>query len=346
MKVPSSSLATFLLGCIVSSASAFTPSSSLTSRTPSSLVKTPSFYKRTTTLSSSPTSDAENEIVEPVGFGQPTELPDSLQDAAEIAAQSSATFAKYQGGVGMTRCRVDFDTSVGDETYTTLKSSTEFMQKYVSALCYALIPGAMERRQDEMMRLATAQAQLTAMMQDKEGEVDEEKRQELLDIIAEGGRDPKADNTWKGPVARIYFPDEGSAALARRDWNPKGPPTEALVPPCVEFSSCGGVQMQDITNDKIILFFCPKASEAEFVEQILYKTEAKCGENLALTVFVNPLLVDMGVTGFGMAGRMLRERLIDDLTSIYYLRTLQWGALTRIWPNQFTVWQEDEEEEG
>jgi len=221
------------------------------------------------------------------------------------------------------------------------------MQKYVSALCYALIPGAMEQRQDEMMRLATAQAELNAMMQQEDGEgVEDEKKQELMTIIANGGRDPTKDNTWDGPVARIYFPDEGSAALARRDWNPTGPPNEALVPPCVEFSSCGGVQLADISKDKIILFFCPKASESEFVEDILYKTEASRGEELALSVFVNPLLVDMGVTGFGMAGRMLRERLIDDLTSMYYLRTLQWGALTRIWPNQFTVWQEDEEAEG
>ena len=50
----------------------------------------------------------------------------------------------------------------------------------------------------------------------------------------------------------------------------------------------------------------------------------------------------MGVTGFGMAGRRLRERLLDGLVNIYYLRTLQWGALTRVWPNAFSVWQEDE----
>ena len=69
------------------------------------------------------------------------------------------------------------------------------------------------------------------------------------------------------------------------------------------------------------------------------------GEQLKLTVFVNAILVDMGVTGFGMAGRMLRERLIDPLVPIYYLRTLQWGALTRLWPMEFSVWQEDENDE-
>jgi hypothetical protein len=47
-----------------------------------------------------------------------------------------------------------------------------------------------------------------------------------------------------------------------------------------------------------------------------------------------------------MAGRRLRERLIDKLIPAYYLRTLPWGALTRVWPQLFTVWQEDENAEG
>ena len=51
------------------------------------------------------------------------------------------------------------------------------------------------------------------------------------------------------------------------------------------------------------------------------------------------------MTGFGMAGRRLRERLIDGLVPAYYLRTLPWGALTRVWPQLFTIWQEDENED-
>ena len=299
-------------------------------------------------------------------IGQPTELPDSLDDAAQIAAESSASFAAQSGPAS--RCRVDFDTSIGDETYTTLKSSTEFMQKFVSALCYATVPGLMDMRQKEMMAIASAKAELQALIaangalladneEESEDDEDEEepeegspeaelvaKKKELMEIIATGGRDPSKP-AWTGPKVRVYFPDEGSAALARRDWGLGDlNPEKNLVPPCVEFSSCGGVQMQDISDDMLIFFFCPRASEAESVEEILYKHEAEGADKLLLSVFVNPLLVDMGVTGFGMAGRMLRERLIDPLQPTYYLRTLQWGALTRVWPRQFTVWQEDENE--
>lgn len=294
-------------------------------------------------------------------YGMPTELPDSLDDSAILAAQGCSLYAQDAGSMG--RCRVDFDTSIGDETYTTLKSSTEFMQKFVTALCYEMIPGVQEMRQNEMMALVQAKAELKQVM-DEEGltyedlygddEEDEgvEKKElsprvlELKTLIENGGRKIDPDSTeplWTGPKARIYFPDEGSAALARRDWKPNAAnPEDATVPPCVEFSSCGGVQLQDISQDQLVFFFCPRASEAEFVEEALLKSEEQLGDNLKLTVFVNPLLVDMGVTGFGMAGRMLRERLIDPLVPTYYLRTLAWGALTRLYPSQFTVWQEDE----
>ena len=39
---------------------------------------------------------------------------------------------------------------------------------------------------------------------------------ELLQLIANDGTDPPFQ--WTGQKLRIYFPDEGSAALARRDW--------------------------------------------------------------------------------------------------------------------------------
>lgn len=294
------------------------------------------------------------------GFGTPTELPDSLDDAAQIAGEASAKFASMGGP--LSRCRVDFDTSVGDETYTKLKLSTEFMQKFVTALSYAMIPGLQELRQNEMMALVQARAELTRMMSNPNSDdglsaEDANLRQsELMQIVQNGGRTlpppPTERNQeptpfWKGPKVRIYFPDEGSSALARRDWIcASRNPDEDIIPPCVEFSSCGGVQLEDTSQDVVIIYFCPRASESEFVEATVKKMETELADQLLLTVFVNPVLVDMTITGFGMAGRRLRERLIDPLMPTYYLRTLSWGALTRVWPRQFTVWQEDTDREG
>lgn len=282
--------------------------------------------------------------------GLPTELPDSLADSAEIAARACDNFAQVNAGAA-SRCRVDFDTSVGDETYTTLKSSTEFMQKFVTALVYLQIPSMKEQRQKEMMNVIQARADLNNLFNEENSDDADEKeiekqKEKLMKIISTGGK-VEGDDNKDGPIARIYFPDEGSAALARRDWVQISPETnQPLVPSCVKFSSLGGVQLDDVKNDELIFFFCPRAAESDFVEEVLYSCEdGKC-PNLKLSVFVNPLLVDMGVTGFGMAGRMLRERLIDPLQNTYYLRTLAWGALTRTYPRLYTVWQEDEEAEG
>lgn len=308
-----------------------------------------------------PTTDVTDVTA---GFGTPTDLPDSLDDAARIAGEATAKFASLGGSIA--RCRVDFDTSVGDETFTPLKRSTEFMQKFVTALSYSMIPGMQEMRQSEMMALVQARAELTQMMANPgaggaadapplDAEASNLRRGELMRIVQNGGRVPppppaKGDDPapiWTGPKMRIYFPDEGSSALAQRDWNVGAlNPAEEIIPPCVEFSSCGGVQQEDTSQDVVIIYFCPRASEAEFVEATVRKMEAELGDQLMLTVFVNPVLVDMTITGFGMAGRMLRERLIDPLMPTYYLRTLSWGALTRVWPRQFTVWQEDTEREG
>ena len=149
-----------------------------------------------------------------------------------------------------------------------------------------------------LVAIATAKAELQSLIaangalladEEESGGADEEegpeegspeaelmaKKKELMQIIATGGRDPSKP-AWTGPKVRVYFPDEGNAALARRDWGLGDPnPDKALVPPCVEFSSCGGVQMQDISDDMLVFFFCPRASEAESVEEILYKHEAE-----------------------------------------------------------------------
>lgn len=287
---------------------------------------------------------------------QATDLPDSLVDAAERAANSCAKFAQF--APQQARCRVDFDTTAGDETYPLLKTSTEFMQNFVSFLSYKVVPGLQQEKMNEMQRVAEARVSLQRMLQqeqspDYDGEIDPEEKQHYINILQSNGKirsgDDESESEYTGPIVRVYFPDEGNAALARRDWLAGG---GVDLPSCVRFGACGGIRSVygDLSKDVLVFFFCPKASESDMVEEILLKTEtAHANSNSTiplLTVFVNPQLVDMGVTGFGMAGRMLRERLLDPLEGCYYLRTLAWGALTRTWPNAYSLWEEDTEAEG
>lgn len=296
---------------------------------------------------------------------KPTELPDSLVDAAERAANSCAAFAEF--APQQARCRVDFDTTAGDETFPLLKVSTEFMQNFVGFLSYKLLPELQKERMEEVRRVAESRVALQRILEleqqqsssspsEEDGDADtnavdavdpDEKRYHISVLQSNGriGAPNNDDGEYDGPIVRVYFPDEGNAALARRDWT-SGNGID--LPSCVRFGACGGIRSVngDLSRDALVFFFCPKASESDMVEEILQKTElAHANSNSTsklLTVFVNPQLVDMGVTGFGMAGRMLRERLLDGLEGTYYLRTLAWGALTRSWPNAYSLWEEDE----
>lgn len=46
-------------------------------------------------------------------------------------------------------------------------------------------------------------------------------------------------------------------------------------------------------------------------------------------ILVNPELINMGTTGYGLAGRRIRDEIISTFDTTYYLRTLPWGAVTR-----------------
>jgi hypothetical protein len=291
--------------------------------------------------------------------GQPTELPDSLADAAIRAAEATKYYTDLITSDNTittipVRCRIDFDTTLGDETYTLLKQSTTFVQQYVTALTYALIPAALQQRQIEMMAVVQAKNELQQLRQQESLEPDqqvkkEQREDELIELIANNGRNNSqsvTDRTAVRPVVRIYFPDEGSAALARRDW------TSSILP-CldyIEFRSCNGIQPPSSSSSNIEvvaqIFVCPRASDADAVETILATSENDVvmmtpRQSSLVSIFINPLLVDMGVTGFGYAGRRLRERLLDTLVGVYYLRTLPNGALTRQYPSSYTIWQED-----
>eukprot|EP00536_Pseudo-nitzschia_multiseries_P006596 jgi/Psemu1/324400/estExt_fgenesh1_pg.C_1430010 len=313
---------------------------------------------RASSLASNPAAgSSSSSMADMAEIDKPTELPDSLVDAAERAANSCAEFAKF--APQQARCRVDFDTNAGDETYPLLKTSAEFMQNLVSFLSYKLVPGLRAEKMAEVQRVAEARVELQRILRaeqeegssDADGEqpVDPAEKKRCIEILQNNGRLSADADDYDGPIVRVYFPDEGNAALANRDWTAEN---GVDMPACVRFGACGGVRSvtQDMSKDVLIFFFCPRASESDMVEEILMKTElahqeANTGLPL-LSVFVNPNLVDMGVTGFGMAGRMLRERLLDGLEGCYYLRTLQWGALTRSWPKAYSLWEENENAEG
>jgi hypothetical protein len=130
-----------------------------------------------------------------------------------------------------------------------------------------------------------------------------------------------------GEKLRVYFPDAGSAALARRDWGEK--------PFAIRGISDMNAAMQP--EDELLLFVEPSSVEVQEVERL-------CQDAIDRTVvLLNPRMEDIAIIGIGYAGRQLRERFLNTFESCYYIRPLDGAALFRAYPSPWQVWQQQGE---
>lgn len=130
-----------------------------------------------------------------------------------------------------------------------------------------------------------------------------------------------------GSGLKVFFPDTGAAALARRDWklaefkitdlgNGKTP-LEPKVQP----------------EDEAFLLIEPSSVEVLIVEELCQLAgDRPC-------ILFNPKLEDVSIVGIGYAARQLRDRFISTLEPYYYLRPMDDFALLRAYPDQWQVWQ-------
>ncbi|MEO1070069.1 MAG: DUF1995 family protein, partial [Cyanobacteria bacterium J06638_6] len=90
-----------------------------------------------------------------------------------------------------------------------------------------------------------------------------------------------------GLTFKMYFPDAGAAALARRDW---GNPDFVV-------RGIGELQGQMEPGDQAYLFVEPSSIEVNQVEEMC----AEAGD--AFVIMLNPKLEDVATIGIGYAGR-------------------------------------------
>jgi hypothetical protein len=131
---------------------------------------------------------------------------------------------------------------------------------------------------------------------------------------------------------KVFFPDAGAAALARRDWG--NVPFKLLdvgtgrVP----------VKQQIEPEDEAFLFIAPTSVEVAQVEKLC--TEA--GQRPV--ILLNARLEDVAIVGIGYAARQLRDRFLNNIESCYHLRPLESATLFRCYPSQWQVWRETEDD--
>ncbi|MDF5720761.1 MAG: DUF1995 family protein [Rhizonema sp. PD37] len=130
-----------------------------------------------------------------------------------------------------------------------------------------------------------------------------------------------------GSHIRIFFPDAGAAALAKREWGE--------VPFHITDIGSGktGAKPKIYPEDEIFLFVAPTAIEVIPLEKLC----EEIGDRPI--VMLNPSLEDAGIVGIGYAARQIRERFIKTIESCYYLRPIfEEAAVFRCYPGLWEVW--------
>lgn len=194
---------------------------------------------------------------------QNSQLPDSFQDAVQRAAVLSLKC--FDSGIKY--CRIDFDTTVGDMTYTSLKNSMPLVKELTTILANKL-------------DLVTSISAPTNVDNNTTTPVDIQK--DFYDEI---------NNADGRGTIRLFFPDMGAAVLARRDWKMGTPVAE--VPSCIRTAN---IQNDPIlVHDKVAIILCPLYSETDSVKRVL----DLCVANGTPCIMINPELINMD-QGFGV----------------------------------------------
>lgn len=187
-----------------------------------------------------------------------SELPNTFQDAVTRASKRSLDCI----AAGQMRVRIDFDTTVGDMTYTSLKSTIPMLKDLTAVVAR------------EMDLTMTVDVPTAADSSD-----------------SEAGSEAGAVAEEPLRTLRIFFPDMGAAALARRDW--KMGTDVAEVPPCVRTAN----MQNDVLDptDKVAVVLCPQSSEVDYVRRIM----EMCEVSSVPIIMINPNLVNMD-QGYGV----------------------------------------------
>ncbi|MGL5081709.1 MAG: DUF1995 family protein [Microcoleaceae cyanobacterium] len=136
----------------------------------------------------------------------------------------------------------------------------------------------------------------------------------------------------RGTQLKVFFPDTGAAALARRDWGQTAFRVTDLG------TSASPIETRLEPDDECFLVIAPSPVEVGQVE----KLSQLAGDRPV--ILLNPRLEDIAVVGIGYAARQLRERFIQTIESCYYVKSLESGVLFRCYPSPWEVWQEIEGE--
>eukprot|EP01038_Epipyxis_sp_PR26KG_P013884 gene13884-18618_t len=261
----------------------------------------------------------------PINYASISELPNDFDNAIDIATKR--TIECFESGT--TTCRIDFDTTIGDQTYTSIKNSMPMLKLLVNKLAkymklyYYTQPTIKNQANANVVPVDGSLSVNFSNDEDDLSIVDEIEIQKALAI-------PNA-------TLRLFFPDMGAAVLARNDWKMNSPASQ--VPSSIFTANIQNDRLEK--SDKLAIIVCPLYSEADYVKRVI----DMCDEQNIPTILINPELVNMD-QGYGVRAKNIKKLILSRFVTTYKLKTLSKGALVREWPNDYTLWIEDMTQEG
>jgi hypothetical protein len=135
-----------------------------------------------------------------------------------------------------------------------------------------------------------------------------------------------------GNTLKVFLPDTGAAALAKRNWSWA----------TFKISDLGNSRSPIIDKiqeeDRLFIAIEPSSIEIEQIEKL-----CNAAGDRPVLLFL-PRLEDVAIVGIGYAARQLRDRFINTLQTAYYIKPLTDAAVYRCYPHQWQVWREGEED--
>jgi Domain of unknown function (DUF1995) len=136
----------------------------------------------------------------------------------------------------------------------------------------------------------------------------------------------------RGHTLKVFLPDTGAAALAKRDWEEIDFKIDDLG------SSRSPITDKIQAEDQLFIAIEPSAIEVAQVEKLCIAAGSR-----PVILFL-PKLEDAAIVGIGYAARQLRDRFLTTLTCAYYIKPLETSAIYRCYPSQWQVWLERDDD--
>ena len=112
------------------------------------------------------------------------------------------------------------------------------------------------------------------------------------------------------PRVQLLFGDEGTAAYARKNWGDSLPPR----------TQCGSMPRASVEEGaEVLMLVTPQATEVAAVQRLMRQVDERSPGTIVL--LINPKLVDMQSTGYGLVGRELRDMVSNNFLVAFGLKS-------------------------